>query len=816
MTTIVPSSINLLYKLADAVDATNYKLIDHMTEPTMRYDNACVQPDLTYDYFYSELKQDWENDVNHFLAHEDKCQSTASKIISLTSISGSVVSNLSNYTKNITNLSDVFDSSKLKQSDIEDFLIDGLAGYLLDPMNVTSFSMRPKLTESIIQLFMLLRSHCYCQTFDIFNYIVSKAQDKYFVKYQQSIKNESDPVKRREFLKQNLKQDLEYLKNLIKTSQPNTDTEVQYNKLLDDLASKLTGLYNFSIDSELNRLIPEELGSLKKFFAKVISTYFNKLHPIIWAQILKQIINQFFTELPTTPEQAFQFISKSLLLNSGPFILKILQMIRPILTPELATKYNLTKLTYPQLTPKEYKLILRKIMTTPKMTNVIVSKSASVGHVCLVNQADQPQNVFVIKIIKPLSVAQSCWEYKTLSGIFNKNTCEYDFVRNMLESNGREMNIHHEIENINKGHKNYHCTYSEVFGTKISATLSTVKVLEGYTKPDCWFAFAMSLAPGVPVADLVESDLLKSDTPYRAKLHRCFDLLVYKFFLTIANTGFYHGDLHAGNVFFSYEQNQMTMIDFGAVGDLSLWGGDSNINALLEIVVMSVFYNFDGLFDKMTVLLNNKCDPSEAIDMNSEPYKEFSGFLTKIKFNNMINSSKEGNKSTDYRDFIFSDERVNDEIRAESKYVSPSTNFTSGTIYSRLDFEPKGKEPIIHNEERDVLSVQQPASTLGESKNYSFAKVLEFIIKFYASMGVNIAIKFSDFYEFQKAYILLLGVLAKVGYSSYRIGFIMKKAILNWELLPKLMEISTIANIVKSYYREKTKHGETDEWIKKI
>ena len=58
----------------------------------------------------------------------------------------------------------------------------------------------------------------------------------------------------------------------------------------------------------------------------------------------------------------------------------------------------------------------------------------------------------------------------------------------------------------------------------------------------------MTLAPGVPVADLVESDLLKTDTPYRAKLHRCFDLLVYKFFLTIAKTGFYHGDLHAGNV----------------------------------------------------------------------------------------------------------------------------------------------------------------------------------------------------------------------------------------------------------------------------
>ena len=165
MSATIPSSINLLYKLADAVDATNYKLIDHMTEPNMRYDNACIQPDLTYEYFYSELKQDWEKDVNYFLSHEEKCQSTASKIISLSSISGSLVSNLSNYTKNITNLSDVFDPSKLKQSDIEDFLIDSLAGYLLDPMNATSFTMQPKLTDTIIQLFMLLRSNSFINYF---------------------------------------------------------------------------------------------------------------------------------------------------------------------------------------------------------------------------------------------------------------------------------------------------------------------------------------------------------------------------------------------------------------------------------------------------------------------------------------------------------------------------------------------------------------------------------------------------------------------------------------------------------------------------
>src|SRR5579872_3676980 len=245
MSTIIPSAISLLYTLADKVDAANYKLIDHMTDSSMTYSNACIQPDLTYDYFYSKLKKDWEQEVNHFLAHEEKCPSTASKLISLASISGPIIANLSTSTQNVTKLSDVFDPSKLNPSDIEDFLIDSLAGYLLDPTNATSFNMSEKLADTVIQLFMLLKSHYFCQIFDIFSYIVSKAQDKYFNNYTKNVSNLSDPTVRRLKLKNILHEDLENLKTIIKSSNPPSDTKIQFNKLLEDIASKLTGLYNF-------------------------------------------------------------------------------------------------------------------------------------------------------------------------------------------------------------------------------------------------------------------------------------------------------------------------------------------------------------------------------------------------------------------------------------------------------------------------------------------------------------------------------------------------------------------------------------------
>lgn len=55
---------------------------------------------------------------------------------------------------------------------------------------------------------------------------------------------------------------------------------------------------------------------------------------------------------------------------------------------------------------------------------VLQNFSASVGHVCKVVRADNPTNVFIIKLIKPLAVVQSCWEYATLYDIYPEGTCE--------------------------------------------------------------------------------------------------------------------------------------------------------------------------------------------------------------------------------------------------------------------------------------------------------------------------------------------------------------------------------------------------------
>ncbi len=279
--------------------------------------------------------------------------------------------------------------------------------------------------------------------------------------------------------------------------------------------------------------------------------------------------------------------------------------------------------------PNQIELICSKIVNNWDMYHIIANKSASVGHVCIINRVDTPNDILVIKIIKPLAIAQSCWEYKTLYDIFPQGTCEQGFIKKILESNGMELNVKNEINNINKGHEYYTTDYQSVFGTDLLIKFTTVQVRPHIIRDDCWFALAMTLAPGIPLSDLIENDLVKTDTKYRARLHRCLDLLVYEFFFNIIRHGFYHGDLHAGNIFFSYDRSQMTLIDFGAVGHMDMFNNDPDIHSLLDISMMALFYNYDEILDKMTVLLNNKC-PETQIDPNMPEYLEFKKQLLTI------------------------------------------------------------------------------------------------------------------------------------------------------------------------------------------
>jgi len=575
-------------------------------------------------------------------------------------------------------------------------------------------------------------------------------------------------------------------------------------------------IMNFSIENELDKLIPDELGAMKVFFIKVIARYFNNLHPIIWAQIFKGLVSNIFIDLTMTPKEVFSFTSKYLLLNSGPFILKILQMIRPVLTDELATKYNLTKLTYPLLESNQVELILKRIIPEYDMLKVTYNKSASVGHVCIGYDVRRPDDKFVIKIVKPLAIAQSCWEYHVLHDLFDKGSCEDTFIKNTLRSNGKEMNVANEIANLDRGNKHYTTDYVTEFGLDVDAKLTSIAHKPGIIKDNTWFALAMTLAPGIPLSDLIESDMLENDTKYRANLHRCLDLLVVKFFYVLISQGFYHGDLHSGNVFYSFREKQLTMIDFGAMGDIDLFDNDETTTKLLLFIIMSINYDYDGMLDLLTDILNDRCteDKESFIDKEAPAYMDLKKELIAHKIKNTMNAEKDKARSKQYMEDVNSDKRLEDERYEDTLLVLPPDSTVEDrepSIYDELERVHESKETIIEN--RDELPVF--TEVIGNSDSISFAGVMQLIIGFYAKSGVNVAIKFAELNELQKAYALLLGVLTKTKYSSYRMGRAIKTGILSWGHLPKIFNIATTYNVIKAYWSESSKYYELFEIIKK-
>lgn len=782
----------LLYNLSKSVDKVNDELVYNMMNPNMKYEVVCVKPNVTYDHFFQRLKEEWEGQINEFIQRPDKCSSSMSNLLFMYNLIKSENINPNEVFGEISKLKDMrYDTLPELTPERKEKLFDLAANVLMTSSGPTNFVLKENITETLTSLGKILFENCSCQIMEIFAMLMEKYSAKYKIKFQGKKKEEIVKI---------LKQDFEYFKSLFSSFNPQS-----YNmNLIDGISTKFTGLFSFSVESELDKLIPNELGSLKTFFVKVLAKYYNNLHPIIWAQIYKQMVENIFIDLPLTQDEIFRFVSKYLLLNSGPFILKMLQTIRPVLSPELATKYNLTKLEYPKLKLAQVNSILSRVVYNWDMYKVLKHFSASVGHVCKVIRADNPTFVIMIKIIKPLAIAQSCWEYKTLYDVYEKGSCEQQFIKNILESNGRELNVLNEKLNIERGHKYYSATYNDIYGVDINANFSTIDVVPNVIAPNTWYALAMTLAPGIPLSVLVESDLLKLDTPYRAKLHRCLDLLVNKFFYNIIKNKYYHGDLHAGNVFFSFESSMLTLIDFGAVGEIDLFEDDNTIHTLLDIVIMSIFYNYEGIFDTMTKLLNSKC-PETQIDMNSSEYIKLKDELKKYHLENIRNSKAEEKKQKEYEENIFGKTRISQEKSSPNVPEEIRDKYEKiKSIYEYLEMSPKSDEAVVMNEEKDVLPAFN--EILGDNESKTFPQILEIIIKYYALSGVNIAIKFNELYEFQKAYALLLGVLHKTGYNSYRTGIAINKAILTWSNIPALLNISTMKHVISSYWREHKKY----------
>lgn len=768
------SADKLLRSFIDCIDKTNYEIIENFINDAS-YDLICVIPSLTYDKYYEIIKKNWDNVID------------SQKINDNCSIP------FLNYVK-------LYNTARTVRNNLNDSLLDNAYEFMTDMViqHMGDIHLDKNLGKSFNNFANYLQRQGMCFIYDILIFVTSKKMQK---------------------LGRSMTRDqlLSYIKTThndkINKFFTRKSDDISLNPHIEMISNQLSSMYNIDIGNELNRLIPDELASLKQFFIKTISHYYNNLHPIIWIQIIRAMLSDFLVNPPTTSEEFFQFISKHLLLNSGPFILKILQQIRPGLSEAQIKKYNLNKLTYPKMESEQYNILLK--VNVPKMKFYVIEadKSASVGHVFIMRNIIDDER-FVIKFVKPLAMIQSCWEYYSLNDLFPKDSCESDFIHNTLLATGQELYVPNEIDNIDKANKHYTTKYTDIFGSSnISEKLTTIIHLPDIVNSSCWYGFAMSLAPGIPLSSLIEGNSqLEKDTLFRSSLHRCLDMLYYKQILAMLTGSPYHGDLHAGNIFFSYEDRQMTLIDLGAVGKLNVFSKDIATKTLVKFIIMSVFYNYHDMLYVMTELVNSKCTENSVIDTESESYREFAKLLLRKSYVNIMNTQRIQNNTDKYTKYMFTNRRY--DLEKKQNKIKNIVNVNIKTPYDYLDIAKNNDNTdfnIYDND--DIIDEQIELDNSFESS--SFMEIVILITEFFAKNGINIAIKFSEFYELMKSYVLLMGVLSQTNYDTNRLNPILLSLMKDLKTITSSIKHPTILyDYYKLYKNEESKYNELVEKIK--
>jgi len=726
--------LKLLENLKLSIKEANTELIINMTNPDKEFSRICVIPQTNYDTYYNKIKTTWEKLINEFINIPNKCTTNIQGLLFLYELLNEANIDLS--MEDINKL--LSGSTEVITPEIKDKLINS-GMKIIQNKGETNFTMKPSITNTLKDLAKIMIEQCKCQSIDILTFVATKYKDKISKLYKDLPQEEIIRI---------FKEKYELIKNY-----------------MENIKIQIGGGY---VRDELTKLLPETLGAMKEFFIKVLEKYLDNLHPIIWVQMFNGLLDNIFVDLPFTKDEFFSFVSKYVLLNSGPFILKLLQMIRPVLPKELLEKYNISKLTYPLMEKEQIEHILNKVLVLDKIKlftmdnkpsttfdvryKLITNFSASVGHVCLLYDTHTNTKI-IIKIVKPLSIAQTCWEEFIFKDLFNSGSCNDKFIKNMISAIQEEMNVENEIKNLELANTHYDSDYQTEFNFKSNAKLSTVRNIKGIIKNGVWFALSMTLADGVPVSKLVENNLIEKDESLKDNLYRCFDILVSRFFYVWVNYGFFHGDLHSGNMFYDKETNKLTLIDFGAVGYLDLLDGSEISINLVNIIIKAVYSNYDEMFDLLTDILNKKCvGKGKFIDKQDEKYIKLRKKFTIAKIRNTVNI--------------------------------------------KIDKEKHDK----------VISKLMSGGKIEDGASISFENIIADIGMYYALNGINIATKFAELNEIQKAYALLVGTLMSTGYSMDRFTFALEKGINNWSTYyTGLLHPKTGINVLIYFWREEQK-----------
>lgn len=366
-------------------------------------------------------------------------------------------------------------------------------------------------------------------------------------------------------------------------------------------------------------------GNLANFLSQAFRSYFEHQSPLDQRTMIASYMRR------SVPDSTEVMKLASLVAGGGPYMIKMLQLVGDNVkgVHEKAMKEALAfvKSGLPPIAPSIRDAMLLGIVNDSQgkitaLKDVRSLGAASVGETFLANveKSDGSSEMVVVKLLRPGIAQRAGRERQFMDAVAERLPGMQGTFAGIADQIEAEMDLRSEAANVRLGEVYDHRGNPYVQSMKLS---TTVPAQSNY--------MLIERAPGSTLSHYVEHLKRHSDRtpihPYvlATRMGSMMTALAEKWVEeAIFGTGFYHGDLHAGNIMFKADeggnQGTLTVIDFG------------NSKVLSEIERRSVFRMMCTAHLKSPVEF---CKDFEAIlspegraQMNDEKRSEFLSKIT--------------------------------------------------------------------------------------------------------------------------------------------------------------------------------------------
>jgi predicted unusual protein kinase regulating ubiquinone biosynthesis (AarF/ABC1/UbiB family) len=361
----------------------------------------------------------------------------------------------------------------------------------------------------------------------------------------------------------------------------------------EDLAVQIDGAVNdfdFAPMKQLAEITKDIDGNFAKFLTKV----FNNYGPSQPLSDRKAMIASSLRDSVPTDEPEKQLVA--FLKGSGPYLLKILQLMGDeVDDPKLKEALSAVKAKLAPISPEIRKAMLAKIIedSNGKISDIKEVRSlgaASVGQTfkakITVQENGQPveKNV-VIKLLRPGIQERAARERRFMEKMAADIPGMSGTFAGIADQIEPELDLRNEADNVRKG-----AVYNGIGDLDVHA----MKLLEDMPASSSYMMIEQ--ASGSTVQSYISTFQKMSNE--KVRVQKGVDPLIHGMKLAenlhglntmwfeeaMFGSGFYHGDLHGGNIMFNADasqKGQMTVIDFGNSSVLS----DNQRNSVFKMML---------------------------------------------------------------------------------------------------------------------------------------------------------------------------------------------------------------------------------------